>query len=149
MLLHLARHMLVDDQRLARAHNVDGKSSVAERFRFDAEPLPVFVQIGEVQQPGLWVIDADADVGLMENLADLVANGVVDALHVELGRKRLLHAVDDGQFRRALLALLEQALCFVEKSGVLECYAHGVGKGLQQAHVGRAEGVLAILRRPG
>ena len=97
-----------------------------------------------MKQIRLRVIDADADVRLIEDLADLVAHRVVDALHVELGGERLLHAVDDGQLRRALLALLEQALRLVEQPRVLERHAHGVGERLQQAHVGFAEGVLAV-----
>ncbi len=93
---------------------------------------------------GLRVVDADADVGLVEDLADLVADGVVDPLHVELGGERLLHAVDDRELGRALLALLEQALRLVEQARVLERDAHRVGERLQQAHVGVAERVLAL-----
>ena len=80
----------------------------------------------------------------MEDLADLVADGVVDALHVELGGERLLHAVDDRELGGALLALLEQALRLVEEARVLQRDAHAVGKRLQQAHVRVAERVLAL-----
>ena len=64
------------------------------------------------------------DVRLIEDLADLVADRVVDALHVELGGERLLHAVDDRELGRALLALLEQALRLVEQARVFERDAH-------------------------
>ena len=55
---------------------------------------------GIVDQVRLRVVDADADVRLVEDLADLVADRVVDALDVELGGERLLHAVDDRELRR-------------------------------------------------
>mgnify|MGYP003693861707 CR=1 FL=1 len=90
------------------------------------------------------IVDADAHVRLLEDLADLVADRVVDALDVELGGERRLHAVDDRELGGALLALLEQALRLVEEARVLERDAHAVGERLQQAHVGIAERVLAL-----
>jgi hypothetical protein len=52
----------------------------------------------------------------MKNLAQLVADQVNDCLEVELGRHTLLDAVDHSQLGRALLALLEQPLRFVEEA---------------------------------
>ena len=78
-----------------------------------------FVDVRKVQEVGTRIVDPDADIGLVEDFADLVADGVVNPLHVEFGRQRLLHAIDDRQFRGALLALLEQTLSFVEQQGAL------------------------------
>ncbi len=78
---------------------------------------------------------------LVKDLADLVADRIVDTLDIEFGGERFLHAVDDGQFGRALLALLEQTLRLVEQARVLQRNAHRVGKGVQQAHVRLAERV--------
>jgi hypothetical protein len=55
-----------------------------------------------------------------------------------------LHAVDDRELGGALLALLVEALRLVEEARVLEAHAHAAGERLQQAHVGLAEGVLAL-----
>ena len=85
----------------------------------------------------------------MEDVTDLVADRVIDALDVELGGKRLLDAVDDGELGGALLGLLEQALRLVEEARILERHAHRVGERLQQTHVGFAEGVFALHVAPG
>ena len=66
--------------------------------------------------------------GLVEDLADLVADRVVDALDVELGGQGGLHAVDDGQLGVALLGDLEQALGLVEETRVLEGDAQAAGE---------------------
>src|SRR5258706_11910601 len=63
----------------------------------------------------------------------LIADGVVDALDVELGSERRLHAVDDGELGVALLGFLEQALRLVEETGVLQRDAHAVGERLEQS----------------
>ena len=91
------------------------------------------------------VVDADAHVRLVEDLADLVADGVVDPLHVELGGERRLHAVDDRELGGTLLALLEQALRLVEEARVLQRDAHARGHGIQQPDFGFAERVLALV----
>ena len=144
VLFRLPLDVLVDDQRFTRENDVPRKARFPQGSGLDGDPLPAFINIRVVNQIGLRVVDADADVRLIENLADLVADGVVDALHVELGGERLLHAVDDRELGRALLALLEQALRFVEQAGVFERHAHAVGQRLEQAHVGVAESVLAL-----
>ena len=59
-------------------------------------------------------------IGLIEDLADLVADRVVNALNVQLRGERGLHAVDHRQFLRALFRDLEQALGLVEETRVLE-----------------------------
>ena len=60
----------------------------------------------------------------------LSPTSVVDALHVELGRERRLHAVDDRELGGALLGLLEQALRLVEEARVLQRDAHARGDGV-------------------
>ena len=84
-------------------------------------------------------------IRVVENLADLVADRVVDALDVELRGERRLHAVDDRELGVALLGLLQQPLRFVEQTRVLERDAHARGDGRQQAHLGFAEGVFALV----
>ena len=80
-----------------------------------------------------------------EDLADLVADRVVDALDVQLGGERGLHAVDDRELGGALLALLEQPLRLVEQTRVLQRHAHARRHGVKQAHVGFTKGVLAFI----
>ena len=96
-------------------------------------------------QVGLRVVDTDAHVRVVEDLADLVADRVVDALDVEFGGERRLHAVDDRELGRALLALLEQPLRLVEEACVFERHAHARGDRLQQANLGFTVGVLALV----
>ena len=38
------RHVLVDDERLARAQDVSGEALVGERIGLDGDPLPVLVR---------------------------------------------------------------------------------------------------------
>src|SRR5207253_7675253 len=61
-----------------------------------------FVHIWEMHQVGLRVVDTNANVRLVEDFADLVADRVVDALDVELRRQSFLHAVDDRELGVAL-----------------------------------------------
>src|ERR1700682_4112143 len=138
------RQVFIDDQRRAGAQDVRTESGVVERCRRNGDPLAVNGQVRVTNQAGLRVHDADAHVRLFEDLADLVAYGIVDALDGNLAGERLLHAVDNGELGRALLALLEQALRFIEQPRVFECHAHAVGERLQQPYVGVAEGVLAL-----
>ena len=118
------------------AHGLSGRS---------VDAFAVLVRIRMVDQVGLWIVDADAHVRVVEDLADLVADRVVDALDVELGRERGLHAVDDRQLGGALLGLLEQPLRLVEEARVLQRDAHARGDRAEQAHLRLAEGVLALV----
>ncbi len=144
VLFRLVLGIFVDDNRFARANDVSCKSLLTERVGLDRDPFPVLVDIRVVDQVGLRIVDADAQVRLIEDLADLVADGVVDALHVELGGQRLLHARDDGELGRALLLGLEQPLRLVEQARVLERDRHRVGERGQQAHVGIGERILLV-----
>ena len=141
----MAGHVLVEHKRLAGTQHVRRESGLAEKVGSDGNALAVLVDVRIVNEPSPRVVDANVHVGLVEDLADLVADGIVDALHVQLGGKRLLHAVDDRQFRGALLALLEQALRLVEQSRVLQGHAHARGDGAQQAHLRLAERGFALI----
>ena len=90
-----------------------------------------------MSQPGREVEHADVDDLGVEDLLDLVAHDVVDRLHLELARERLLHAVDQRQLGIPLPRLVHQPR-------VLERHAQAAGQRLQQLLVGLAEGVLAI-----
>ena len=145
VLFYLLRHVLVDHQRLAGAQHVGAEALVVEWRRPNGDPSSAYVRIGVVDHIGLRIVDAHVDVRLMEDFADLVADDVVDPLHVELGSKRLLHAVDDGELGGPLLALLEQALRLVEEPRVLERHAHARGDCAEQAHLRLAVDVLALV----
>jgi hypothetical protein len=77
-----ARHVLVDDERLARTEHVGGDSRGAHELRRDGQPLPILEKIGKVNQISIRINDADADVCFVKDLADLVADGVVDTLDI-------------------------------------------------------------------
>ena len=99
-------------------------------------------------QAGRPVVERDRHVLGAEDLADLVADEIDDRLEIELRGEPLLHAVDDRELGRALLALLEQALRLVEEPRVLERDAHACRDGAEQPHLGFAEGVLALDSSP-
>ena len=101
-----------------------------ELHGLDSDPLAVVVDEGKLDQAGGGVEHADVDIGFMEHLANLVADRVVDALHIQLGRQRLLHAVDDGQLGGPLLGLVQQPLRLGELPRVLQRRAHRPRQGL-------------------
>ena len=113
-------HVVVDEQRLAGAHYVRREASAGHRLGVDRHPLAVLENIRKVDRVRHRVVNANADVSLIEDLANLVADGVIDSLHVEFGRERLLHAIDDRKLGVALLGFLQEALRLVEQAGVLE-----------------------------
>ena len=104
----------------------------------------VLEDVARVPLPALGVPPADADVAGGEHLAQLVADEVDDRLQLELGGHALLDAVDHREFGVALLGLLQQALRLVEQARVLERRAQARDHGLQQAHGGLVERVLAL-----
>ena len=106
--------------------------------------LPVLVDVGEVNQVRLRVVDADADVGLVEDLANLVADHIVDAL--------MLSSAASACWTLLMIAS-SAARCSVSLSS--RCVSSNsrafssatlmlVRERLEQAHVGIAEGVLAL-----
>ena len=74
--------MLVNDHRFAGADNVRFKTSFAEWAGVNGEPFAVFVNIRDVYEVCLRVINADVHIRLMEDLADLVADCIVNALNI-------------------------------------------------------------------
>ena len=83
---------------------------------------------GKWVTPRLEVVDADVDDLGVEDLLELVADQLVHRLHVELGGKALLDAVDDGQLGGALVGLREQPARLVEQGRVLERDGHARGE---------------------
>ena len=67
-----------------------------------AESYPVLVLVHVVNQIGLGVVPANADVAGLEYFAQLVADEVNDRLEVELGSHALLDTVDDAELVGAL-----------------------------------------------
>ena len=133
-LRHLAGHVFLDQQRLTAAQDLSGHA--ADRYRFHRDAFAVVVDVWKLDHAGERVDDADVEIRLVEDLADLVADGVVDALHVHLGRKCLLDAVDHRQLGGALFGLVEQSLRLVELAGVLQSGTHGTRQRLQQPDIG-------------
>ena len=88
-------------------------------------------------QPGGEVVDADVDDLRVEDLLDLVADDVVDRLHLELAGERRLDAVDQCQLGVPLPRLVHQA-------GVFECDAEAPGQRVEQLPIGLAERMLPI-----
>src|ERR1043165_2682856 len=68
----------------------------------------------------------------IKNISNLVANRIVDTLHIELGSESGLYAINNGEFRIALFSLFEQTLGLIEKTSIFEGDTHAVGKCLQQ-----------------
>src|SRR3954464_7238255 len=75
----------------------------AHRDWVELQTLTSVVDVLELDEPGVGIKDANVQVGVVEDLAQFVANRVVDALHVELSCQALLYGVDDGELSRSLL----------------------------------------------
>ena len=88
---------VVDDQRLALGDDPEPRSARRRPRRRQREPHAVLVLVEVMQQAGVGVIPADADLAGPEHLAQLVADQVDDGLEVEFGRDALLDAVDDRE----------------------------------------------------
>ena len=141
---YLGSHAFVDDHGLPGTQDMSCKSGRSQQPRIDCDSPTTFEDIRVMHHFGLGIKDPNPHVRLIEDLADLVADSVIDALHVQFGRERLLHTVDDCEFRGALLALLEQALRLVEQARIFQRHAHRVGQRLQKADVRWSERVLAV-----
>ena len=106
VLLHGLRHVLVDDQCFARTHYLRRESFLSQGLRHQLKTYSVLIRVRIVNQIGLCVVNANTHVSVAKDVPDLVAHRVVDALDIELGRQRSLHAVDNRQLGVALLGLL-------------------------------------------
>ncbi len=113
--------------------------------RINRDPFSIFVHIREVDQVCLWVVDPDIHVGIMEDLTDLVPDGIINPLNIQLIGEGGLHTVDDRQFGIPLFSDLEQALGLVEEARVLKCHAHTGGDRAQQADIGFVEGIFPLV----
>ena len=71
----------------------------------------------------------------VEDVADLVANQVINCLHLQLGSQPLLNAVDDRQFSGTLFRHFQQALGLVEETRVLNGRGSLRGEGLRHMSV--------------
>ena len=76
-------------------------------------------RVREVQQPGRLVVDRDVDDLRVEDVADLVADDVVDRLQLELAGERLLDAVDQRELGVALPRLLDRPRARERRADVL------------------------------
>ena len=84
-----------------------GKTGFAERLGIEEVTLSVFIRVRVVDQVRLRIIDTNTHITVAKDLADLVADRIVDALNVQFRGKRSLNAVDDRQLGVALLGFLQ------------------------------------------
>ena len=131
--------------RLALGHDAVPRRARPDPLRGDAQALAMLHLVEVVQRAGSVVVPADAQVLRAQHLADLLAHQLDDAVKVELAGDALLDAVDDGQLGIALLGFFQQTLGFVEAQRALQRHGHGRADGLQQAHLGVAIRVLALV----
>ena len=127
--------IVVDEQRLAGLEDVPAEPH--ERDRLVGEADPAFDGVGEVELLVGRVVEAHVDDLGVEQLADLLPHQLDHRLHLELLGEALLDAVDDGQLRRALAGLVDQA-------DVLQGDAEAGRDRRQELHVGLGEGVLVV-----
>src|SRR3990172_1818645 len=83
----------------------------------------------------------NVDYFRVEGLTYLIADQVIDSLHIQFGCQPCLYTVDDGEFSSAVFGNLEQTLGFVEEPRVFEGNAHAVGESLQETDIRIVEGV--------
>ena len=105
----------------------------------------MFVRVEVVDQSGLPIHPSDVDIVALQHLAQLVAHEVDDCLEVELGGNALLDAVDHRHLGGALLGFLEQPLRLIEQARALQRDAHRRGDRGQEAHLGFAERIFALV----
>src|SRR5438128_2416191 len=96
-----------DQQRLARLHHVFPVADQLDRLVGIANAE--LDRVGEVDDPGGLVVDADVDHLRVEDLTEPLTDDVVDRLQLELARERLLDAVDERELGVSLSRLLDRA----------------------------------------
>ena len=84
------------------------------RARLRMKALAMIQEEGIANQIGFRIKQTDRYHIGSEYFADLVADQIVDGLHLQFRRQAFLDAVDDRQLGGALLLGLEQALRLVE-----------------------------------
>ena len=89
-------HPLENGQGLASFHDVLAEPH--HRQRHARIVNPALHLIHEAQEPCIRVVDGYVDDLRIEDVAQLLANEVVDRLLLELARDRLLHTVDQREF---------------------------------------------------
>ena len=104
----------------------------------------MFKRVQHVQQIGVFVPPPDAHVVGVEDFAQLGAHEFDDAFEIERVGHALLNAGNHREFGVALFCFLQQPLRLVEQARILQRHAHAGGQRFQQAHVFRAERVLAL-----
>ncbi len=105
--LSLRVEVLTEQQWLARVEHVVVNPLVKSLGSADRRS-PRSTRYGKLDEPAR-SRNGDADALSVEDLLDLVADGVVDRLLVELARDRILHAVDQRQLGVPLPRLLDRA----------------------------------------
>src|SRR4030095_8455360 len=130
---------------LARLQQLEPGAARRGRRGRHAEPHPVLVCVQLVIEVRFRVVPANADVAGVEDLAQLVADQVDNGLEVELGRHSLLNAIDHRELRGALLGFFQQTLRFVEQPRILERSTQRGSNRSDQAQLGFAVGVLALV----
>jgi len=79
------------------------------------------VEVLELNEPSVGIADAYVEVCVVEDLPELVAYRVVDALHVAFGSHSPLHGVDERQLGRSLLYLSSQLPVLRERVLGFQC----------------------------
>src|SRR5581483_1922161 len=116
-----------------------------EGYRRVVKAFAFFNRIARLQEIGLGVVGGNVHYLRVENLANFVADEIINRLHVKLGGETLLDAVDDSEFGGALFGLFEQALGLVKEASIFERNTHTAGDGAQEPHLRFAKGILAVI----
>ena len=133
----VVREFLIQEQRHPRFQHVAPDTD--DRHRRIGEAHATLDRVGEADLVSFPIDDSDVHHLGIEDRLDLVADEVVHRLHVELLRQPFLHAVDDGQFGRALIRFRQQSLRRVEQAGILERHAHARCEGGEQSDIAVVE----------
>ena len=95
---------VVHERSAGLAHPAE-RTAGHEHHRRDLQPLAVLVLVQKMEQAGLRIDQANADVLGLQHRAQLVAHEVDDGLEFQRPGHALLDAVDDGELACALLQL--------------------------------------------
>src|SRR5439155_22399467 len=107
----------MNDDGLPRPENMPAETRRRARLRMKA--LAMIQEEGIASQIGFRIKQTDRYHIGSEYFADLVADQIVDGLHLQFRCQTFLHAVDHRKLGGALLGLLAQPLRFIKEAGVL------------------------------